>query len=1292
MSFAHLHVHTEYSLLDGFSKIKKLVKRAKEMDMPAIAITDHGTMFGVIEFFNAAKEAGIKPIIGLEAYLAARGMRDRDSQLDKTSSHLLLLAENQTGYQNLLKIASAAQLEGFYYYPRIDHDFLAAHAEGLIATSGCMSAEIPRAVRAGELEKARKKLDWYYEVFGADRFFIELQQHDIPEIATLNQGLLELGPRYKANYIATNDVHYVDPGDYRYQDVLLAIQTGSLLTDPKRFRMGTKSYYLRSPEEMGRLFQEIPEALSNTLLVADRCNVNLSSTGYHLPDFEVPSGENPESYLKKLCMEGLRRRYGSRMDDPEVHERLDYELSVIHTMGFDAYFLIVWDLCRYAQANGIWYNARGSAAGSLVAYVLEITLVEPIGHGLIFERFLNPDRVSMPDIDLDFQDDRRAEVMEYCARKFGEDKVAQIITFGTLGARAAIRDVGRVMDIPLSEVDRISKLVPNIPGKPVSILEAIEQVPEFKAVYEGGQYLRELIDMATQMEGVVRHAGTHAAGVIITDKPIIEYAPMHRPTSNSEANPIKTISQFEMSVVDSLGLLKVDFLGLATLTIMSRACDLIEKRHGIRYSLSNIPVDDPETFEFLGQGHTAGVFQLEGAGMTRYLVQMKPKTLANIIAMVALFRPGPMEFIPSYIKRMHGEEEVTYSHPELEPIFKETYGIPIYQEQIMFAAMALADYTASEADDLRKAISKKKADAIREHRQKFIEGACNRGITEKIAASIFEDWENFARYGFNKSHAADYGLIAVETAFLKTHYAVEYMTALLSASKNETEKVAFYVADSRSMGIDILPPDINFSEWDFSIEDGEGKKAAIWFGLGAVKNVGYNSVELILQARREGPFRDLTDFIRRVDLRQVGKRSLECLIKVGALDQLGERKAMLEGLDTLLAVSASHFKAALSGQLSFFGGDEGIDEEIVLPPASMMDSREQLEWERELIGLFVSSHPLTPYLPILQQKISHFSGQLGEVRQKETVTVAGMVTRFRPHQTRNGKPMGFVSLEDIQGNIELVIFPRVWGRYSDLLAVDSVLVATGQIDQEGSDAKILVEDLEVVTLDDIPEGMLNPAGASAPVGAIENELSGGDFETDTELKEESRITYSRASSPQEEVPPPPEPDDWHLLESGEVYMPSPVVAAPVTQENPSLPEDMESPLEKVSSIPVKAVFPQPSKNLVQPEAPPPILSYLVPPARTGVIEQLTESQPRMLTLVLRSTGEKNRDVRRLKNLYGQVLSCPGKDRFAFMMFENGHYYLVEFPNETTGITPELIRRLEEMLGKENVRVEAIKFL
>ncbi|MCE1254860.1 MAG: DNA polymerase III subunit alpha [Anaerolineae bacterium] len=1080
MSFVHLHVHSEYSLLDGFSNLKKLVKQTREMGMPAVALTDHGTMFGAIDFYKTAQAAEVKPIIGLETYVAARRMSDTDSRLDKSSFHLLLLAENQTGYQNLLKIASAAQLEGYYYKPRIDHEFLAQHAEGIIASSACLAGEIPRAIMDDNFEEARRRMAWYFDLFGRDRFFLELQKHDIPELDKVNKTLLEMGKTFNAQYIATNDVHYIKQSDSRLQDIMLAIQTGQLVSDTHRFKMSGDTYYLRSPDEMQALFGEVPDALSNTLLIAERCNVDLSFKGYHLPQFEVPEGYTVESYLRRLCEEGLQRRYGpERAADPEVRKRLEYELSVIHTMGFDAYFLIVWDLCRYARETGIWYNARGSAAGSQVAYVLDITLVEPLSQGLIFERFLNPGRISMPDIDLDFQDDKRPRMMEYCAQRYGSDRVAQIITFGTMAARGAIRDVGRVMDIPLPEVDRIAKMIPNVPGKPVSLSECVESVPELKAAYEEADYLHNLIDTAMGMEGVIRNAGTHAAGVIISDEPIVTYLPLHRPTSGSEDSPIKTVTQFEMSILDYLGMLKVDFLGLATLTIMQQACDLIEARRGIKLSLSNIPLDDPDTFQLLGQGRTAGVFQLEGNGMTRYLVQMKPHNLAHIIAMVALYRPGPLDFIPSYIRRMHQEEEVTYRHEALEPIFKETYGIPIYQEQIMFAAIDLAGYTASEADNLRKVISKKKADELKKHREKFVSGASAKGIPEETASAIFDDWENFARYGFNKSHAADYGVIAVETAYLKTHYTVEYMTALLSASKNEIEKIAFYAAEARGMGIDVLPPDVNTSGWDFTIEDRPDGSTAIRFGMGAIKNVGQGPVDIIRDSRANKPFVDLNDFAKRVDLRQVGRRALESLIKVGALDRFGDRKSLLDSIDRILSISSSHFRAMQAGQLSFFGSIAGVEEDIVLSTSIMIDRREMLEWEHELIGLYVSDHPLSPYLRSLQSRITHSSAQLGEAPHNDKVIVAGMVTRYRSHVTKTSKLMGFVTLEDVQGNIELVVFPRTWEQYGKLVEENRVLLVAGKVDAEGNEPKVLVDSISIIEPEEESFDIPSPSGSGA---------------------------------------------------------------------------------------------------------------------------------------------------------------------------------------------------------------------
>lgn len=1261
MSFVHLHVHSEYSLLDGFSNIKKLIKRTKELEMPAIALTDHGTMYGIIEFYNAAMNAGIKPILGIETYLAARGMADRDPTLDRSSTHLLLLAENLTGYRNLLKLASAAQLEGFYYFPRIDLDFLASHAEGLIATTGCLASDISRTILEHGEDAARKKLDWYYEVFGADNFFMELQQHNIPELETLNKTLLSLGPRYKARYVATNDVHYIKKDDSRLQDVLLAIQTNTTLNDPRRMRMSDPTYYLRTPQEMQEIFTAVPEALNNTLLIAERCNVDLTPQGYHLPVFPVPEGYTAETYLRYLCEEGLQRRYDNRANDPHVRERLEYELGVIHTMGFDAYFLIVWDLCRYAREEGIWYNARGSAAGSMVAYTLGITLVEPINHGLLFERFLNPHRISMPDIDLDFQDDLRSKVLEYCAHRYGEDRVAQIITFGTMGARGALRDVGRVMDIPLSEVDRVAKMIPNVGAGALTIAEAMETVPEFKNAYESSSYLKELIETARDMEGAVRNAGTHAAGVIIADQPIVNVVPLHRPTNGSDESPIKVVTQFDMGVLDAQRLLKVDFLGLATLTIMARATELIYQRHKIRLNLQNIPTDDPATFEFISKGHTAGTFQLEGNGMTRYITQMRPENLGNVIAMVALYRPGPMDFIPTYIRRMHGEEEVTYRHPMLESTFKETYGIPIYQEQLMIAAMNLAGYNASEADELRKAISKKNAEALMKHRQKFVTGAKEKGIPEETSSAIFEDWENFARYGFNKSHAADYGVIAVQTAYLKTHYTIEYMTALLSASKNETEKVAFYIADCRSLGISVLPPDINASGWDFTIEDCEGKCSEIRFGLGAIKNVGQAPVETILSARNAGKkFKDLNDFARRVDLRAVGRRPLESMIKVGALDSFGSRAALLQALDQIISVSGSHFKAIQSGQMTFFGTIQGVEEHIVLPMVADVDRREKLDWEKELIGLYVSDHPLSPYMAYMQDTVTHFSAQLKEASPKEKVTVAGMVTKFRTHVTKDGNAMGFATIEDVQGYIELVIFPRAWELCGDLIRPDAVILATGKPDCESGDPKVLVDRMEEI---DLTKPLKKRKGANKKPGEPEKPIT---------------PSVETADGADDQIEPdwtglPPSADDYE-----EPFSRPAEDIKQIPVDNPD--DEISSPLEKEETaiLPGREIREGPEKT----GTPAAQIGQVTPVIDPNIVQQ-------KLTVLLTPTGDRERDKARLVRAHTILTAHPGNDRFNFLLYENEQQYQLDFPNHTTHVCEEVLTTLKLLVGEENISIQEL---
>jgi len=1288
MSFAHLHVHTEYSLLDGFSNIKKLVKRVKEMEMPAVAITDHGTMFGVMDFYKAAKAEGVKPIIGLEAYMAARGMRDKDAKLDRSSYHLLLLAENEIGYQNLLQIASAAQIDGFYYYPRIDRDFLAAHSEGLICTTGCMSAEIPRALLEDNPEEALRRWNWYYDVFGKERFFVELQQHNIKEITDLNKKLLDLGARYASNYIATNDVHYINQDDARLQDILLAMQTQTNLRDPQRMRMTDDSYYLRTPQEMSSIFAEVPGALANTLLIAERCNVDLSFKGYHLPEFPVPQGYDAESYLRALCNEGVKRKYGADADSVRVQDRLNYELGIVHTMGFDAYFLIVWDLCRHAREENIWYNARGSAAGSMIAYALDITRVDPLEHHLIFERFLNPGRVSMPDIDLDFRDDLRYKMLEYCANKYGSDKVAQIITFGTMGTKAAIRDVARVMEIPLPEVDKTAKLVPFVSGRNTTMEDAMA-IPDFKKIYDSNPQIHEVIDIAARMEGTVRNAGTHAAGVVISDKPIVQYLPLHRPTSGAEDTPIKSVTQFEMGILDSLGMLKVDFLGLITLTVMARACDFIEKRRGIKLDLNNIPIDDPKSFELMGAGQTAGVFQVEGSGMTRWLVQMKPKNLDNIIAMVALYRPGPMSFIPDYIERMNGRQQVQYRHPAMESIFKDTYGIPVYQEQLMRAAVELAGYTPSEADELRKAISKKKKEDIEKHRQKFVKGAVTKGMEQATAEAIYADWEEFARYGFNKSHAADYGMIAVQTAYLKAHYPAEYMTALLSASASQTEKVAFYIADARSMGIPVLPPDVNASQWDFSIEDVDSKPN-IRFGMGAVKNVSESAANIIIDARQEGKFKDLNDFARRVDLRSAGKRSLECLIKVGALDQFGERAALLAALERIVSISANHFRAAGAGQMSLFGGASGVSEDFQLPPAAHVDKRELLNWERELIGLYITDHPLNQYQTQLTRIVSYFSAQLPEASHEEKVRVAGLVSTVRPYTTKNGKPMGFVAIEDIQGSIELVLFPRVWEKHRELMKEGQIIIVDGKVDTSNTPPKILVDEIRTeinVTTAAESQPVEEVAPRPAPQPTVKPNLprqalppvkqNPARINQPIPIVSEEQPPYA---AEEENVPPPPEnfPEDWDME-----WQPSFDEAQLAAKPAPKIYKD--EPITPPRALPdvmlAEMVNETTGESVALPYTPP---SLYVPLAQADA-----ERPPRQITLTLRATPDKERDKRRIQTLHGTLISFHGKDKFSFRIFENGKGHLIDFPSEATRICPELLSRLFKILGEENWRVEEI---
>lgn len=1139
--FAHLHVHTEFSLLDGLCKIDKLVKHAKSLGMKSLAITDHGVMHGVIKFYNACKENGVKPIIGMEGYLARNSMYVHDTT-ERKPFHMLLLAKNNVGYQNLLRIASAAQLDGFYMRPRIDKDFLAAHAEGIIATSGCLAAEIPSLISSGHEDQARKMMGTYQDIFGKENFYLELQNHEIPELFTLNKWLAQNHDYAGAGLIATNDVHYILDKDYDPHDTLLCIQTGTLKTDEKRMRMTDPSYHLRSKQEMWELFKELPSALYNTVKIEEMCEINLDvpdgKEKYHLPNFPVPPGYTSQTFLQALAYKGLQWRYGDRASDPKYTERLDYELGIINKLGFETYFLIVWDLCQFARHADIWWNVRGSGAGAVTAYALGITNIDPIQNNLIFERFLNPGRVSMPDIDMDFPDDRRSELIDYAMRKYGSDKVAAIITFGTMKARAAIKDVGRALGYDLGLVNSLTALVPQIPSRPVSLSDCLgddpdKSVPELKQHYAHDASIQKLLDAAMTVEGLARNAGTHAAGVIISDKPLEEYIPLHRPIGDTR---LSRVTQFPMEICEGIGLLKVDFLGLSTLTIMRKACDLIARYHGITYTMDTIPYrPDPdneeqagrvqELFRLIGNGETTGVFQLESAGMKKMIREMKPQTFEHIIAAISLYRPGPMDMIPSFIRRMHGDEPIEYLHPLLEDILQETYSTIVYQEQIQQIAAKLFGYTLGDADLMRRAVSKKKKKDLDKHKDIFIQKGPENGVSVEIATAIFDQIEFFAAYGFNKSHAADYAVLTCQTAYLKAHYPEEYYTALLSVQRDVIADVALFTSDCRRFGIPVLPPDINGSDYDFAIEvvagntrpDGSSVRG-IRYGLSAIKSVGEAAIRTVVDERNQnGKFRDLADFCTRVDLRDVGKKALESLIKVGAFDSMAlNRDDMLLSLERLVRVSTNAHSINRDQMNMFDSTDVQIDTEIKLDKASddeRTDSRTRMTWEKDLIGLPISEHPLAPLRDQIRalpnQRFTDELRQSAEDIQDKPTTLVGMVGNFRLITTKKGSEMAVVTLEDERGTCDVVMFPRTWEKYGELIEKDLLITVRGKVDAKRGDVQIIADSITQsfdsfdLGINDVPSYIAEPEYQSAPLAElppqlltreIEDFLNGGDDE------------------------------------------------------------------------------------------------------------------------------------------------------------------------------------------------------
>lgn len=1053
MGFVHLHVHTEYSLLDGAASIHDLVRQAREYGMPALAITDHGYMYGVMEFYKACREEAIKPIIGCEVYVARRTRHDRTPRLDDNPYHLILLAENQEGYKNLVHLVSLASLEGFYYKPRVDEELLRRYSRGLIALSACLKGEVPALLQAGNGDEAKKAALRYREIFGAGNFYLELQENGMHEQQAVNRQLTRLADELGLPLVATNDVHYIRREDAHAHDVLLCIQTGKTVDDPDRLRFSTSEFYLRSGKEMEALFRDCPRALENTVSIAERCRVDFSLGGVHLPDYPIPAGYDAAGYLRHLCFERLPRRYSR--PGPEVVQRLEYELGVIERMGYPGYFLIVWDFVEYARKQGIPVGpGRGSGAGSLVAYVLGITNLDPLRYGLLFERFLNPERVTMPDFDIDFCFERRGEVIDYVVNRYGSDCVAQIITFGTMAARAAIRDVGRSLNLPYAEVDRIAKQVPMEPG--MTLHRALEVSPGLREAYQGNEQVRNLIDLARAIEGLPRHASTHAAGVVITPRPLMEYLPIQKMSEGT------VVTQFAMEALEEIGLLKMDFLGLRTLTVLEHARDQVRASTGQDLDLDNLPLDDARTYALLSEGQTLGVFQLESGWVRDMLKELKPTRFEDLIAAVALCRPGPMEHIPEYVRNKHNPHLVRYLHPCLEPILRDTYGILIYQEQIMRLAAEMAGFTLGQADLLRRAIGKKKREILDEQRAAFIAGCVKNGYPEQLAGQVYDLILKFANYGFNKSHGAAYALVAYQTAFLKAHYPVQFMAALLTSVMGSSDKVAQYIEECRQMGIPILPPDVNESLADFTVV-GSG----IRFGLTAVKNVGRGAIESIINARlKHGPFTSLRDFCQKVDTRLLNRRAIESLIKGGAFDSLGARRSQLMAvLERTLEKAQAANRRRQEGQLSFFDPGSGETfasgmEVEVLPDLEEYPQSRLLAMEKEVLGLYISGHPLAHYQKDLRGRVSISVAGLGEAGDGERVVVGGIATSIKRVTTRNGGIMAFLQLEDLTGVVEVILFPRVYERFREVLQEDAVVLVRGRVSVAEEEVKIVADELE----------------------------------------------------------------------------------------------------------------------------------------------------------------------------------------------------------------------------------------
>ncbi|MCX4307587.1 MAG: DNA polymerase III subunit alpha [Acetatifactor sp.] len=1078
MAFAHLHVHTEFSLLDGSNKIKEYVRYVKELGMDSAAITDHGVMYGAVDFYKAAKDAGINPIIGCEVYVAPHSRFDRElTGGEDRYYHLVLLAENNTGYANLVKIVSKGFTEGYYYRPRVDMEVLEQYHEGLIALSACLAGEVPRYIQKGLVDEAKKVALKYQNIFGKDNYFLELQDHGIPAQQSVNSVLLRMSKELDIPLVATNDVHYTYEKDAQPHDILLCLQTGKKLADEDRMRYEGGQYYVKSEEEMKGLFPYAWEAVENTQRIADRCHVEIEFGHYKVPHYDAPEGYDSWSYLNKLCQDGMKERYPQ--DDGALQERLNYELDTIKSMGFVDYFLIVWDYINFCRENGIAVGpGRGSAAGSIVSYCLKITNIDPIKYSLLFERFLNPERVSMPDIDVDFCYERRQEVIDYVGRKYGGDRVVQIVTFGTMAAKGVIRDVGRVMDLPYAYVDRIAKMIPVEQNQGVSIDRALEMNPEFKNLYQEDEQVHNLIDMCRRLEGLPRHTSMHAAGVVICPEAADEFVPLSRGSDGS------ITTQFPMTTIEELGLLKMDFLGLRTLTVIQSAVRLVEQSKGIAIDIDQIDYDDKEVLASLGTGRTDGVFQLESGGMKSFMKELKPQSLEDVIAGISLYRPGPMDFIPKYIKGKNYPETVTYDCPQLEPILAPTYGCIVYQEQVMQIVRELGGYTMGRSDLVRRAMSKKKQYVMEQERKNFtygnpeegVPGCVANGIDERVANHIYDTMMDFAKYAFNKSHAACYAVVAYQTAYLKYYYPVEFMAALMTSVIDNPGKVAEYIMTSRSMGIQILPPDINVGENGFSVADGQ-----IRYALSAIKSVGRPVIDAVVAEREaRGPYQNLGDFVTRVTDRDMNKRVLEHFIKAGAMDSLGgTRKQLLSVYIQVIEGIQQDRKNNMAGQISLFdlaSEEEKVDYRVSLPDVGEYSREMKLAFEKEVLGIYISGHPLEEYRETWKKHITNTTAdfvldeETGQTRVSDgaRATIGGMITEKKIKYTKNEKVMAFLQVEDLVGSVEVIVFPRDYEKYGSAIMEDSKVFIRGRVSlEEEKDGKLVCE--QITTFEQVPK-------------------------------------------------------------------------------------------------------------------------------------------------------------------------------------------------------------------------------